>query len=358
MTVDLISEIFAQVIQSIAGNVNETNAFFFKYLGTSEVAQTFYDNVDNGFFLRKKMGLKNKRIIATLLNNVFFITLCKLIMYLTLVMVYYVDVLKDAYLAGRLYIFWGHILPNILFALTIASIIFGQIANLFIVINFKAWSRNEKLLGALFIPMVPAFISYRIYRLEVALKKRVRNGAPGDELLQLRQSAEELKGLRSEMRANENFLEHLPQLVILLLLMLIKMSRVTTTVPIYLSSNLVPDNQVIFTASAMMSFFSLARGQLSNLSAKKNGHVPFLGKLVLLSYYSLGTAARVFAVLLFFTPRLGIFYTFFHFTLGSQTNTGYGPDNLNPVFDIYANGTIIYDNIWGDKYHLDKIEDL
>merc|ERR1712117_782854 len=132
-------------------------------------------------------------------------------------------------------------------------------------------------------------------------------GDEGENILKTWSYLNDLKRLRAEMRANENILEHLFQLVILLLLILIKQFKQTTTVPLYLSDNLVSDNQLLFVLSALTSFFSLARGQLATLIAKKGGFVPFLGKMVLLCYYTIGTAARVFGLLLFFTPSLGIF---------------------------------------------------
>ena len=75
------------------------------------------------------------------------------------------------------------------------------------------------------------------------------------------------------------------------------------------------------------------------LITKKAGFVPFLGKMVLLCFYTIGTAARVFCLLLFFTPSLGIFYTLFHYKLGLLVGSSH-------VFDIDIEGTVIYDNIW------------
>merc|ERR1712062_205126 len=114
------------------------------------------------------------------------------------------------------------------------------------------------------------------------------------------------------------------QLVILLLLICIKKFKQTTTVSLYLSDNLVSDNELLFVFSALTSFFSLVRGQLATLIAKKGGFVPFLGKMVLLCYYTIGTAARVFGLLLFFTPSLGIFYSLFQYKLGLLTTVDYG----------------------------------
>ena len=51
-------------------------------------------------------------------------------------------------------------------------------------------------------------------------------------------------------------------------------------------------------------------GSIYLLESKKNGHIPSIGKLIMLTYFLIGSATRVFAFILFFTPSLGIFNTF------------------------------------------------
>ncbi len=46
------------------------------------------------------------------------------------------------------------------------------------------------------------------------------------------------------------------------------------------------------------------------VDAKKNGHLPFLAKWIVLPlYYTLGSAARLWSLVLFLTPLLGLFDT-------------------------------------------------
>ena len=79
-------------------------------------------------------------------------------------------------------------------------------------------------------------------------------GTNSHGLLKTKRVLQNLENLSDEMRGNENVFEHLPQLVMLLLLILI-MSSKTAAVPLHLSSNLVPENRLIFCASAAASFF-------------------------------------------------------------------------------------------------------
>ena len=104
--------------------------------------------------------------------------------------------------------------------------------------------------------------------------------------------------------------------------------------------------RILFYASAIISFMSVVRGHLNLIAARsvicqkfiafvtnlmpgqfsyfafmkppiktfsddilkyerrKNGYLPLMGKLVLLTYYGIGTLVRLFAVVLLFTPSL------------------------------------------------------
>ena len=261
---------------------------------------------------------------------------------------------KDILLAYRLYTFLPDWLPVILFSVTVVSIILGELANIIVVHNFKGWSREQRLIGIIFIFMVPAVISYQMFRLESKLKKYVKKYSIEEHQKDLR-CLENLKILRSKLRSNENILEHFPQLVILILLILIKKTR-TSTVSLYFSKNIVPENELIFYASAMGSLLSLVRGQIFRLGVKKNGFLPMIGKLILCAFYVVSIFSRVSAFLLFFTPNLGLLDTLFHHKMGGIDSVTYHFVNFSssPVFDVYANGTkISFKDIWEKQYKLD-----
>ena len=342
-----------------AGDEDATNAFFFRTLETNDASQQFFDNIDNGWFFRKKKYFKKMNLIDFILHNDYIMFFLKFSVYVLVFLGYYLDIFKDVLLSLRLYSFLGDDLPVIFFSFVVLTIVLGEMANAISVLHFSPWSKKQRIMASCLIPIVPGIIMYLMHRLEAKIQKQVKKGEKGENIMKTWSYLTDLKRLRAEMRANENFLEHLFQLVILLLLIFIKQFKQTTTVSPYLSDNLVPENQLLFVLSALTSFFSLARGQLATLIAKKNGFVPFLGKMVLLCYYTIGTAVRVFGVLLFFTPNLGIFYTLFHIKLGRLNTLSYGSEDLSPVFEIDSNGTVMYvDDKWRDNYQISKIQDL
>ena len=62
-------------------------------------------------------------------------------------------------------------------------------------------------------------------------------------------------------------------------------------------------------------------------SPRKNGFLPFAGKIVLLAYFSLSSFVRVIAAILLFTPFLGLFDTMSHFKMA---NTEFNHDEQGP----------------------------
>ena len=348
-----------------ANDENATNAFFFRIIGTNHTASIFFDNIDDGWLLRKKQLFMKTTKIMEIEDMRYFRLTIKTVSYMLTVVAYYLDFFKDIMLAHRLYSFFPDWLPIILFSITVGCITLCELTKMSFVLNFSSWSKPKRVFGSMFIFMVPAVITFQIYRLELQLENTARGDVTQQgKLKKCMQLLEHLKLLSSELRANENVLEHLPQLVILLLLILIKKTE-TTTVPLHLSMNLVPENEFIIYASATASFLSLVRGQLHLIESKKNGYLPSIGKLFLLAYYIIGTAARVFALLLFFTPILGIFNTVFHNKLGKMGVGAYRVPVYGPVkwrtsvFDIDDNGTeISFGELWHDRYKTDELYHL
>ena len=351
-----------------AGDESATNAFFYKQLGTCHAASVFFDNIDNGWFFRKKKYCRKITCIQQILENLVVLFTVKTVFYMSIVLTYYLDIFKDILLSHRLYTFLPDELPAILFSLTVTSIVLGELANIVAVLHFKAWSRSQRLFASLFIYMVPAMISYRMYRIERKIDHLAGRIMEKRELLKLFSSLENLTALRSQLRANENTLEHLPQLITLLLLILIKKTK-TSTVSLYLSQNLVPENELIFFASALVSFLSLVRGQLFVLNAKKNGFLPLVGKLILLGYYVTGIFGRIFAFLLYFTPNFGLLNTLFHDKHSILDFSLYGTDSeafpaidesFDPkdIFDFQNNGTPIFAYYkWKEHYQQKEVLD-
>jgi hypothetical protein len=97
--------------------------------------------------------------------------------------------------------------------------------------------------------------------------------------------------------------------------------------------------------STAWSFFSLLKGQLFYIEAIKANFVPLFGKIDLLLYFAIGLSGRLFSVVLFFTPLLGLFDTSYHWYLGSITvfeSRDYTGSIGYTLFDYIGNNTPIY----------------
>ena len=341
--------------------VQATDEFFFDRLGTNETSFTFYSNVENGILVRfKKLCCSKLPKVWEKVNGPTCMTILHTLLLFSSIFAYYLDYVKDAFLVSEMAIFIRgervDILLTLLFSVSASSLLLPILPNVLTVMKFKRWNMVKKLFAGIFIIFVPAVIKYRVYRLRLKYQSEVQeDGGPRlDKLLELSADIEALVGLLAELRANENCTEHLIQLVIPMLLIFIRNSS-TSTVPPYISEFLVDLSGFFLVASTAWSFLTVARGQLSLMSLKKAGYIPFLGKLVLIGYYATTTFARVFAIILLVTPSLGLFDTLHHYDHGSKVayvDRPDGPDNS--VFDVSANGTVIwFHELWNAEYKLD-----
>ena len=70
------------------------------------------------------------------------------------------------------------------------------------------------------------------------------------------------------------------------------------------------------------TIFGLAKvfdAKKNNLICRKSGFLPFMGKLVLLPYFAISTVVRLFSVMRYFTPTLGLFDTLHHLNQGGNS---------------------------------------
>ena len=210
---------------------------------------------------------------------------------------HYVDIFKDVFLAydfSRFLRGQGIVEPFslVLFLVMVFSIVSGLLANLVVVATFERWSWKQKLLGCLFIILAPAAVQFRKFRLESQLAQMAKTCTDEREIAEARTDLRAMEDLKARFRANENILEHFLQLTVLLILSLIKDSR-TTTAPPHLAKYVVEKSGFFLFASSAWSFLSVVRGQFHLTSSRKNGFVPFMGKIVLAIYFTIGTGESI-----------------------------------------------------------------
>ena len=328
-----------------------TNDFFYEELGTLDTLETFLDNVENSLGTRLKCYVARRAPrVWECVHHFNAIKARKMVQFLVSIFAYYFDLMKDALLIilmvkvftgngeAGFEVFRGLHLPSALLSVAIMSIVLALLANVMSVLNFKPWNWTRKLLGALLIVFIPGAIRYRKYRIESNMAMPDKSKA---DILKDRSENEALSGLKAELRCNENNLEQLPQLGIIVLLVFMR-SSTTVTVPTHFAGNLLREDQdYILVGSAIWSLVSLVRGQLSLGFSINRGIVPLLGKALLFVYYSIGTFARIFAFVLFFTPNLGLLDTRHHSLSGrlcAEMSVG--------VFDVENGNVTFFGELW------------
>ena len=330
--------------------VRETHMSFFWKLGTTDVANIMFDCVDNGLGLRVKKYVAQKspqfwQKVNLMQENLHVPLL------IAFIFGHYIDIFKDVFLASDFSQFLrGRVLYEpfslTLFLLMVFSIVSGLFANIIIVMTFEYWSWKQKLFGCIFIVLAPAAVQYRIFRLKSTLIQSAKTCRDEEEISIMRRDLETMVYLKARFRANENILEHFIQLTILFTLSLIKDSK-TTTAPPHIAKYVVETSGFFLFASSAWSYISLVRGQINLTSSKKYSFVPFVGKIILVIYFTLGTGARVCSLLLYFTPSLGLFNSLHHPAFATKGAT----TEYAAVFNISVNGTPIWFNeLWNNHF--------
>ena len=243
---------------------------------------------------------------------------------------YYSDVTKDILLCVRFQssvlgwpiLSWDTVrnktYPFAIFAISVLSLVVTEIFNFFVVLNDDAvvgkFSDGHRLLFSFLAPILPGMTIYAEKKLELERHRIGHEHSEGliaaslkhkDRLDGFNSKLLSLRSLRAKMRANENAVEHFAQLSLIVAVFLAEISStrsVQTVASLFLNDN------VGFVAAAFaMSIFSIVRGHLNLVDFAKKGQLPITGKIILAAYFILGAVARVFAVVLFLTPLLGLF---------------------------------------------------
>ncbi len=150
------------------------------------------------------------------------------------------------------------------------------------------------------------------------------------------------KTLLAESRINENTFEHFSQALLLLIITALKFSN-TKTVGC-LESMIVKDNSFLLLISAFWSIISITLGYLQSVSMMKGDFLPVLGKLILSVFVFCSCIARLFGIIAFFVPSLGLMNVLMHWKMGKLETSPYYSNN---IYEICSNGTIVsFYEVW------------
>jgi len=324
-----------------------------EHLGTNQNANYFFSMTKtNGFveWIHKKIiKMKLSGILINVSKQSINVEILKLVLLAVLkVIFYYLDLIKDLVIIF-LYIKYfpvAHIL--ILFDYPISKIAFKTIRGLL----------------QLLAPLTPAISVYIQARLIYKRSKLLNvvsdctQITDGDSFLELHRLQSKLDNesqawmkLHSKLRLNENSTEHFIQAIFLIILILLKFSDTSTVTGF---QDLFASKEVLFlTLSALWSNISIVLGNVNASIIKKNNFMPKLGKLLTALFSLISHFGRVSAVVLFFSPSLGLMNLLLHWKMG------YNLVKINSQLLIYdANATddfVFFENMWRPMQNISEL---
>jgi hypothetical protein len=148
--------------------------------------------------------------------------------------------------------------------------------------------------------------------------------------------------LHSKLRLNENSTEHFIQAIFLIILILLKFSETSTVTGF---QDLFASKEVLLLAlSALWSNMSIVFGTVNASIVKKNQFMPKLGKLLITLFSLVSHFGRVAAVILFFSPSMGLMNLLMHWKMGNKLVK----ENLQAlIYDVEKTNVLIgFERMW------------
>jgi hypothetical protein len=356
------------------GSAHKVDRFYFATLKTNSSTSLFYDHLEGSLMITIQNWITaalNAEVVK-LLNSLAF----KKVQIMTHccfgTLLHYTDLVKDLLLVTKLGMMMvssedgflhvsGSRFPCTVLAVICTSIIMSELANILTLTahpEFSEAGRKKRCLLLIFLPAGPAYIRHKESRLlreqailihdiplclDTAQGKSITMNSIEARLSLCESKLTSLRILRSEIRSNENVLEHFVQLVVLIVILLVDLS--STKVDVSLGKFFLHENEGFLAFSAIISFVSLVRGHLFYIEAKNHVWLPIKGKAIQFVYFLLSILVRVFYIILFFTPRLGLFETLKFVQMGRLKGTSF------PIYDITQRGqALTLVDVWNDKF--------
>jgi hypothetical protein len=352
------------------GDVELTDDYYFMNFDTNTQTEYFYDIFENSFGIRIKTffaGICPTHIHGITENN-WVKKIYEYSIFVGKVLVHYADTTKDILLLLKIwdYMIGGNVnallerateFPIIVFWVILSTIVASEMVNfvsLWQNYEFEAFKEVKFVLVLILAPFMPAVIHYKEFRIKIkqldTLHKVKNNGndqLPHDldaSFTKFRKELHILESVRANVKAGENIVEHILQFIILLLILLLKhtdTAKVTRMDKIFLNKN-----DLFLYVSLVWSFISLLRGHISYIAASKNNFLGIVGKIILLCFFVIGLSGKLFNIVLFCTPILGLFDSNYHGYLGKLDFKKRFINNCI-LYDYHLNNTpICVEDIW------------
>ncbi len=369
-TLQLIQEHY----NSLKGEKSEVFDHIFDQYGNSPETRDFLDAIDSSPFHKLKVSLQSRTPLWMLLlaGSPGARILRHYLSLLLVTTLYYSDVAKDVLItiqftskvlsqsAFTYEDFANNTYPVVIFCLLAASIALTEVLNALTILMFTPRtcgpvSRRLRCLMALATPLLPGVTLFAEKKLELRMLSSCGSQVPSEDThkqwMQCKMLKFTVQRLRMALRANENFVEHFVQLTVFVTVLLAEESE---TRPVQSVGNIIVESSrsfVLFTV--VTSMLSLVHGHVDYINMHKNGNLPFVGKAILGVYFALSVLGRVFALVIFFTPILGLF------NILRMAEIGMLPASNDTVFDINASGEVkTMEEFWLLRFKLSAVSDL
>ena len=230
------------------------------------------------------------------------------------------------------------------------SIVLPIVCNLLLVLGMPFSKHQSGIFAAsmtLCFPFAPCIAIYICNRLDYSLKRIEEKGSKENIFAPC---TKKLRFLSYRMKLNEYAIENPLQILILMLIFCIDYSKTSTVTG--LQNLFVGGENVLTFLSLVWSFCSLTYGHVRWIGAKKNNCLPWNGMLYHGIFVVLTLTERTFAILIYFSPSLGLLNLLGHWTMGKMSYLKNEQFELN----IDENGNIT--EIAKEWVQTDKYEDL
>jgi len=223
----------------------------------------------------------------------------------------------------------------------------------------KGTSKKLRILLQIFAPLAPAISVYVHARLSnrkklvLTTKSKQQHITDHDVFLELHNQSFELESesqkwikFLSKLRLSENVTEHVIQTIFLIIVILLKFSSTSTITGF---QDLFAGKEIFILAlSALWSNISIILGYLNSVIIKKDQHMTMLGKQLIVLFSFISLSGRVFAVILYFSPSLGLMNLIMHWKMGKKLINSQSNANTGIIYDVNATTgeKIIFSDMW------------
>ena len=92
--------------------------------------------------------------------------------------------------------------------------------------------------------------------------------------------------------------------------------------------------------SILLSIVSILIGEVHQVGASKNNYLPFRGKILLILFSLTAVMVRLTAILLYFSPSLGLLNLLMHWKMGQKAVNG------DKIFDVKDGAPKLFREVW------------